>query len=226
MNRVFLFLCIICGLGFTGKAGWAERAYITDSFEVTFRTGPSVENRVIAALHSGQPVEILESQEPWSRVRVLERAQDQMEGWVLSRYLIKRMPWKEKVESLRNENERIKKELDHIRDEYKRASAEEKALGQELNRHAQSLEESRVQFEELKQSAGDYLNLKAEHATLQALFDTNQRQVRTLTNENARLKVSENRKWFAIGSVVLLFGLLLGLIIGRQQKRSKFLRYD
>ena len=43
------------------KPCWAERAYVTDSLEITLRTGPSTEHRVMATLSSGTSLEILGS---------------------------------------------------------------------------------------------------------------------------------------------------------------------
>ena len=47
---------------------WAEQNYVTDTFTITFRTGPSTSNRVVEMLRSGTPVQLLETQEEWSRV--------------------------------------------------------------------------------------------------------------------------------------------------------------
>ena len=71
MVRCGFFWSIVLGFCLTGQWSWAEKAYVTDSLKVTFRTGPSTENKIVSMLSSGQPVEVLESQEKWTHVRLL-----------------------------------------------------------------------------------------------------------------------------------------------------------
>lgn len=64
-----------------GQTSWAERHYVTDFFKTGLRTGPSLKNKIVHFLTSGQPVETLEFQEGWNRVRVLGKDSDDVEGW-------------------------------------------------------------------------------------------------------------------------------------------------
>jgi SH3 domain protein len=52
--------------------------------------------------------------------------------------------------------------------------------------------------------------LKAARAELEAL-----------RNEQEQLRSSQMNRWFATGALVLLCGLLLGVMVGRQQKTRK-----
>ena len=46
MKTRSMMLLVISGfLGIT-QQGWAAKAYVTDSFEITLRTGPSNENKI------------------------------------------------------------------------------------------------------------------------------------------------------------------------------------
>ena len=68
--------------------------------------------------------------------------------------------------------------------------------------------------ETLKEKVGDYLKLRTGH-------ETAQETVQTLTEENETLRSSQRNKWFAMGALVLLCGLMIGLVIGRQQKKRQ-----
>ena len=46
--------------------------------------------------------------------------------------------------------------------------------------------------------------------------------LRVLGEENQSLRSSERNKWFAIGALVLLCGLVFGMIVGRQQKKRRY----
>ena len=50
-----MLLAIAWFFGIT-QQGWATKAYVIDSFEITLRTGPSNENKIIAMLFSGRPL--------------------------------------------------------------------------------------------------------------------------------------------------------------------------
>jgi len=187
MKRFRLIMPIALGLCLVGQMGWAAKAYVTDSFRISLRRGPSIENKILKFLPSGLAVEVLESQEGWSRVQPLEPGRGSMGGWVLSRYLITRQPWEVQARSLKRENAQLKRKLARIEKEWE---------------------------ETLKQKVGDYLKLRTG-------YETAQETVQTLTEENETLRSSQRNKWLAMGALVLLCGLMIGLVIGRQQKKRR-----
>ncbi len=104
-------ILITLGLSLVGQTGWARKAYVTDSFRISLRRGPSIENKILRFVPSGLPVEILESEEGWSRVLVSEGEGQALEGWALSRYLITREPWENQTKSLQHQNALLKEEV-------------------------------------------------------------------------------------------------------------------
>jgi len=114
------------------QTGWAKKAYVTDWFRISLRRGPSIENKILTFIPSGLPVEILESEEGWDRVRLLEGDQGSLEGWVLSRYLVTRLPWEKQAESLRKENTRLKEKIANIDSEWAEKVQQELASTRQL----------------------------------------------------------------------------------------------
>lgn len=125
-------IAVTLGLFLLCQTSWAAKAYITDFFRISLRRGPSIENKILRFVPSGLPVEIYESQDGWSRVRLLEGEQGILEGWVLSRYLIKRMPWEDQTRSLRGENARLKEKLARIDQEWEEKVSREHGQGKQL----------------------------------------------------------------------------------------------
>jgi SH3 domain protein len=187
MKRFRLIIPIALGLSIIAQASWAAKAYVTDSFRISLRRGPSIENKILKFLPSGMPVEALESQEGWSRVEPLEPRQRSIKGWVVSRYLITRLPWETQAGSLEQENIQLKEKLARIEEERE---------------------------ETLKRKVADYLELKAAD-------EIDQETVQTLTRENESLRSSQRNKWFAMGALVLLCGLMIGLVIGGKEKKRR-----
>ena len=161
---------------------------------------------------SGLPVEVLESEEGWSHVAPLGPDQNNIKGWVLSRYLITREPWEIQAKALKEENIRLAEKLALIEKEHDDTLRGRKEASENLEVNLEALQKLQKEYDTLKQGAADFLKLEAAHKALE-------RASKDLKEENERLKSSEARKWFTIGALVLLFGLLLGLVLGRQRRR-------
>ena len=62
---------------------YGETMYVSDVLKLTLRTGPSIENKIISVIDSGQMMEVIKFGDEWSQVQL----PNGKEGWVLSRYL-------------------------------------------------------------------------------------------------------------------------------------------
>ena len=224
LRKFSVIIPIALGLCLIGEASWASKAYITDLIKISIRTGPSIENKIINYLGSGQPVDVLESQDDWSHVRVLEHKLGDLEGWVLSRYLITRLPWEFQAKSLKEENTKIKEKLAHIEKEYGETASREQGLIKETKEDTEALEKLRREYETLRRGSAEYLKLKDAHEKTRSALESNQKSNKELTKENEALRTSQRNRWFATGALVLLCGLIIGIFFGRQ-KRHKSLYY-
>jgi SH3 domain protein len=225
MKKFRLILLLILGLCLTSEASWATRAYVTDSFEITLRTGPSSQNKVIAMPASAEPLEILDTQEEWSHVRLLGRERGAVEGWVLSRYLIERLPWEMQARTLMAENSRIKEKLAQLEGDQSEITRREQELTKELKKNVEALKKLKDDYDSLRRGASDYLKLKKEYDATREKLETIQVTAQSVTKENERLRYSQRNKWFATGALVLLVGLIVGLVLGRKEKKRKSLYY-
>lgn len=219
MHRCQFIFAVIVGLCLITQQGWAEKAYVTDSFKVTFRTGPGNENKIISMLSSGQPVEVLDSLGEWSYVRLVENGESDKEGWVLTRYLVSRLPWELQASSLIAENTRLKEKLTLAQKKLSETGHREQGLAAELKRSTEALHGLEKEYESLKEGAAQYLDLKSSYDTTQSELASTQKEVQRLVKENHRLKASERNTSFAIGALVLLTGLIVGVVFGQRQKK-------
>lgn len=146
MRRFQFIVPAILGICLMGQTSWAAKAYVTDSFRISLRRGPSIENKILKFLPSGLPVEISESQEGWSRVQLSKNGRTYMQGWVLSRYLVTRLPWKIQAESLKKETAQLKEKLTRIKKDHEDADHQQQQLietVQTLTRENKSLKSSK-----------------------------------------------------------------------------------
>lgn len=215
---IVIFLLLGCALLLIHRPCRADRAYVTDTFEITLRTGPTIENKIVAMLTSGQAVEIVETRGDWSLVRLADGTR---EGWVFSRYLITRKPWSLQARNLKEENAALQAKLAQVESLHSETQRQKEELTSELQNKTRLLEETQASYEKLKQGAEGFLNLKRTNAMNEAALEAAKSDVENLKKEVEQLRSSQMNRWFATGALVLLCGLLLGMMVGRQQKKRK-----
>ncbi|MFO7986635.1 MAG: TIGR04211 family SH3 domain-containing protein [Desulfatiglandaceae bacterium] len=221
MKRLCLTILMVFGFMMASHICWAEKAYVSNRSKITLRKGPGVKHEIITMLSVDEPVEIVGSKSGWKQVRLLDPDRKHMEGWVVSRYLVNRVPWKTQTLSLKEENSRLKARLAAIEKRMQTTSSERDELSRNLSKSDATLTELQQKYDALVKEASDYLELKEAHETMKSELTTARNSVERLTTENVRLKSSERNRWFLSGSAVLLVGLIIGLVMGRQQKRRK-----
>ncbi len=62
-------------------------SYVTDKLEVTLRTGPGLDYRIVTMLKAGQRLEVLGDGDGWTNVRTAGK-----EGWLVSRFISEGVP--------------------------------------------------------------------------------------------------------------------------------------
>lgn len=200
-------------------AAWA--AYVTDTFEITLRSGPTNGHKIVAMLRSGQAVQVLEKNEAgWALVRVLDGPGKDKEGWVISRYLMERVPWEKQAAQLRQENTAIKSSLTGSDSQWLRYQTREKELTETLEKTSRELEALKKEYQALREGSTDYLKIKEELDKTQAALEESQALAKRLTQENESLRFSQHIRWFVAGALVLLCGWLIGLAMGRQRRKK------
>lgn len=222
MKKV-LFLAVFLFFSFSVSASFGQRAFVTDYFKITLRKGPGNENKIIALLPSGQELNIIEKKGDWTHVRL--PGPDGKEGWVVSGYVIDRMPWEKKSKQLEQTNEKLKNKLNNIEQQWENSSEKEKRLTRELIASKGALEKIKDDYRKLKSDSSEFLKLKETHSKSQKILKETENRLNALLKETEGLRSSQRNRWFATGALVLLCGLLIGAIVGRQQKKKKSTYY-
>ena len=204
---LFFLLLVFCA-----TAG-AQTRYVSDQLEITLRSGPGNQYRILRMLESGVAVEIIErNDQGWSRIRA-----GGTEGWVLSRYLMNQPAARDRltnastrVEQLREETQRLRAELETTQTRLKDAQA----TVADLRRDNQALEQK-------VERAGRGLQLADTNQALRQQVATQQQQVQSLEEQAAELADRSRQDWFVVGAGVLIAGIVIGLIIPRIRWRRR-----
>ena len=218
-----LFLVVFFSILIAASA-FAETMFVTDSFKITLRTGPSDENKVIAMLKSNEELEVLEKGEDWAKVRL----KNGKEGYVLKRFLTSEMPKYSLIVGLQEKVEKLKNEISSLGESNERLGKSNLELKSSLFSKEKELTKVKSDYEELKSGTAEYIEVKELKDNLEGRNKNLESQADNLLKENRQLKKQTNRLWFISGAGVLLLGWILGLVMGRNQirRRRDFIKVD
>jgi len=216
VKATILFIVLVFGLLANAMA---ETRYVSDRLEIQMRTGKGTQFRILRMLPSGTPVEILETDQENGYTRV--RVPGGVEGWVLSRLLMKGRAARDKLAdaekrlaSLELENRKLSSALGELR---KAKGSGDKQLSQ-FDKENRKLKQ---ELENIRRTASSSLAIDAENRELKSRIVAYERQVQSLQQENSGLKDRTARDWFMVGAGVIILGMIIGLIIPRIRWRKK-----
>lgn len=216
MKKIALFAVsgIICLLLASSAA--AQTRYVTDLQEITLRSGPGLDYRIQKMLVSGQQVEVLETQDRWSRVRL----SDDTTGWVFSKFIDEQKPDSLSVKQMREEIEPLRQQTSALKGENQRLIERNQELAESLEQTQEELEQARQQYEELKEESEDFLEMKEENQEIKQTLEEKQERIETLEKQVSDAFLSSSLKWFLAGGGVLVLGIIFGRTTGSKKKRS------
>jgi len=213
-----IFILASCFLMLTGTA-FAETQYVSDTLEITMRSGKGTNFGITRMLRSGTPVEVLATDKKSGYTQV--RTKSGKEGWVLSRFLMNGRAARERLATA--EKNLAELELENRKLTTSMATLTEEKSGLETN--LQELEgQSRgvnQELSEIKRTASSALAIDSENKDLKGRMVSLERQLQTVQQENEALKDRTARDWFMVGAAVILLGIIVGLIIPKIRFRKK-----
>jgi SH3 domain protein len=197
----------------------AGSMYVTDILKVTLRTGPSIDNKIIKLIESGQKVEVVEPGQEWSLVRIF----DGQEGWILNRYLIPNETNKLNLERLDAEHSNLKTKFRTTFEENSKLKTENKKLSSALAATEKALTQVRNDYESLKASSAEFLTLKSNFKKTSTKLSEQTKRADELEEKVEKLTFSNYISWFLAGSGVLFVGFILGFSTKRQRRQASLL---
>ena len=197
----------------------AEDRYVIDNLQITFRTGPGNDRKIISLLNSDQKVEILEPSGDWIKVRL----QNGKEGWVLKRYLTNETPCRTRVQIANQSIVQLENELDLAQKANQRILADKEEVSQELKKTQQELKKTNKAFATLKKGAAGYLELKDRHQKITVNLTQQTQKANELDLELSTIRKKKYVRWFLGGGGVLLLGFILGFSSKKQKRRSSLM---
>lgn len=198
---------------------WARTMYVSDIFEIVVRSEKNSETgrNIIKLLPTGTAVEVIDMDDSWATIRL----PDGRTGYTLKRYLLTRLPYKLTAEKLQEEVEEQRQRLVTLTEQLTELQEEHRRLQDTSREQELQLTDVTTKYEQLRQDATEFLQLRADYTHLQQAHQQSQQQLNELQDSHLLLKKSRNLSWFLSGAGVMLAGWIIGMITERFRGRRK-----
>jgi SH3 domain protein len=174
-------------------------------------------SNLIKMLDSGTKLEILATEEGWTKVKF-----ENTTGWIISRYLTSNTPARVRLEALQRSNNNNKLSLSKQNKKntiLKDLTADLKAKNTKLSIQVRKLDSEKKY---IKQTYQDSLKLEHESKKLKATVLQLQTELKLLENNNTVGQDASARNWFIVGALVLFFGFILGFVSPKRTNNRRF----
>ncbi len=218
MKRI-CFVLVFFLLWAPAAMGQEQTAYITDSFQVTLRTGPGVDHKIVAMIGSGQPLSLIETGEEWSQVSL----PDGRQGFVLNRFISETPPARLTLERIRSAYESLQAKDKELETSNNKLVSENRSLQDQLEKARGELAAVEAQYANLKAESSDVFSLKTRYERTAASLRESTERAQQLEAQVSELEVNRNIRWFLSGAGVLVLGFLIGFSSKKQRRKSSLL---
>ncbi|MBS3732484.1 MAG: TIGR04211 family SH3 domain-containing protein [Desulfobacterales bacterium] len=210
-------LALSCFLSvLVAAAALAETQYVNDLMEVTLRSGPGQDYRIKKMLKSGQELEVLDTEEKWSNVRV----PDGTTGWVFSKYVSPQKPDSLAVKEMREEIQPLRRKVQSLTEENQRLIKRNQELSNSLEKTRAERDQAKSDYAALQEESKDYLKLREQHEAMKKELEEKNQRIQTLEKQVSNAFMSAGLKWFLAGAGVLILGMILGRTAAGKKKRT------
>jgi SH3 domain protein len=212
----------------------AETRYVGDQLIITMRQGKSTKHKIIKTLKTGTPLEVLEEDESYFKVRT----SDGVVGYVLRQYVSSSPPKTQRIEELEILNSSLQKKISTLENAKGDLEMQLKTIQENYQQEfsglttkssdlEQNLEQALInerfmaeKYDTLLSQTENVVEIAAERDKLSQQNTKLAAEVKTLLKKNDTLSDSRMIKWFLAGGGVFFFGWLIGKI--SRKKRSRF----
>ncbi|MBR9870209.1 MAG: TIGR04211 family SH3 domain-containing protein [Gammaproteobacteria bacterium] len=188
----------------------ARTVWVDDQLYLPVRSGAGTQFRIIEnAVPSGTPLELIETQEGYSKVRTPKGTV----GWVSSQYISQTPVAKDQLARATRELEKAKQDVASLREQLSAVTEERDTLQNTENNLSSRTKNLQDELTKIKSIAADSINLERRNRELREENQRLQNDLEILTAENERLEAGRESDFMLLGAGLVFGGVLLALII-------------
>jgi SH3 domain protein len=228
-----LFILFMLATFMVVLPAYADTRYVVDELIITLRAGKSNEHKIIKTLKTATPIEVLEEDDTYLKVKT----SDGSEGYVLRQYVSSELPKTLIIERLEKEKNSLQTKVQNLEEAKNSLQQQYKAIQDKYNQEVTDITTKSSTIEQnLEQAIQNERSLAEKYNTLLAqsenvveiaaerdnLLEANKKLAADVDNlQKINDKMSDSRmiKWFLAGGGVFLFGWIIGKI--SRKKRSR-----
>lgn len=199
--------------------GMAQTKYVSEDFEITMRTGPGNDRKIIAMVPSGREVEVVEAGDEWSLVRLPSGK----EGWVLSRYLTSELPTPMKLQRLETRYNSLQEQNKSLQEKLAETSSDSSSLGAELKQTQQQLKSVETAHEALKRDSADFIKFKATYEKNLKELNEIRTKADQLESDLKKLASSQLIEGILYGGGLVIIAFIAGWVMKKPKRRAGLL---
>ncbi|TNF91170.1 MAG: TIGR04211 family SH3 domain-containing protein [Gammaproteobacteria bacterium] len=199
-------LLIVAGFTLSARA---ETVYISDTFAVPLRSGPSNSHRILhRGLPSGTELTVLERDDEGQFARV--RTTRGTEGWIPQQYLVAEPIARDRLDEASREIERLSGLVEE----------REAEIAQLRQAGARTWEEIEAGAQPGIRGPAGASAASPDERRLMELNERLRHEFERLAAERDELKSSARQRWLLIGAGIMLAGIAIGAILKARPRRS------
>ena len=205
-------LCMLLGVA----VALAENRYVSEDFEITMRTGPGLDHKIISLIPSGREVELVKEGEEWSEIRLANGK----EGYVLTRYLTQELPTALKLERLQRKYSEVVDKNKTLEEKIAELTSGSRTVGTELRQTQETLNKVQSDYDALKKDSANFLKFKKTYEKNLKELDEARTRADKFENEFNKLANSQLYEGLLYGGGLVFLGLIIGFILKKPKRRS------
>ena len=212
----------------------ADTRYFGYQLIITLRQGKSIKHKILKTLETGTPVEVLEEDSSYYKVRT----SDGIEGYVLRQYISSTPPKSQRIDELEIEKSVLQKKINELQKTKITLENQLKGIGKKYASEFSDLTTKSTDIEQnLEQALNNEKIITEKYNTLVAqaenvvkiakerdqLLQKNKKlstDFKKLQNKKEKFPDPRMIKWLLAGGGIFFFGWIIGKI--SRKKRSRF----
>lgn len=194
----------------------AQQLFVSDVQEITVRTGPSLDNKIVQMVKSGSKLEKLKEEGEWAQVRT----DTGKEGWVLKRFISSDTPVKVQFEDYKARNAEMIEKAGNIDAIVSKYEEENKNLQKSLASTQGDFSKLKSEYDALAKANTDVADMTRNFQDMKTSSEAARQEAEKLKRENGTLRDISDVKWFLAGAGVFFGGWLFGYLLGRSSRKK------
>jgi SH3 domain protein len=210
---------LLASLAVLTTAANADTQYVTDQYDFNLRSGEGTKYKIIRALPSGTPLEILSVNKTSGYAHV--RTEDGKTGYILTRYLQAEPAARSQLADMRSQLEALQQEPDALAARLGKLQQAHEALTAKHDRLQRDNERLEQELAEVRHASANAIRINEERQRLQDQVAELVLQVDNLEHQTMELSNHRDQRWFLIGAGVVAGGIIIGLILPNLRLRPR-----